>query len=299
MTESSLIRRFEQHLIGTGMSPATVANYLADIRDFARWLSASRAAGAVSSDPLIGTEVVDVRHYCAALEGQGRSIATINRHLQAVRKFYDLIAQEGLCSHNPARAVERLAERSTPPRRVLEDEQVQEMLSAAGHHMDGLSQRNRAILLVLLDTGIKVRELIDLRVYDLDLSLGRGYVRVREDLSVGGRPLQLSPETNAALHAYMRVRSPALGVDHLFVSRQGRPLSARSLQRLVTECARAAGLEGVSARTFRRTFARDALQDRDPSEVAQMLGLCDAAGIRRYRAQTMQAPPSDTSHKMC
>jgi site-specific recombinase XerD len=284
MTQSRLVEQFEKHLIGTDMAPATVANYLADLRDFAAWLDTSEAVSTPSSDPLIGVGADHIRSYCSALRGQGRSTATINRRLQAVRKFYDFAAQQGLCSQNPAREVERLTERTTSSPRVLEDGQVDMLLSAAAEYTDGLRQRNRAILLVLLDTGIKVQELIDLRVYDLDLSLGRGQVRVHQDLSLAGRRLQLSPETSAALQAYLQVRSPALGVDHLFVSRRGRPLSARSLQRLVTECARAAGLEGVSARTFRQTFAHDALQHSEPSEVAQMLGLRDTSGIRRYRA---------------
>jgi integrase/recombinase XerC len=276
--------RFKEHLVETGMSPATVANYMADIRDFAAWLRGSGTTFTASLDPLIGARTDHIRRYCSTLAEQGRSVATINRHLQAVRKFYDFAAQRGLCSRNPAREVARLTEGATAPPGTLREDQVERLLCAADRYADGLWQRNRALLMVLLDTGVKVQELIDIRVYDLDLGLGRGYVRVGQDLPVGGRCLQLSPEASAALHAYMEVRSPALGVDHLFVSRQGRPLSARSLQRLVAECARAAGLAGVSARTLRQAFARDALQHKDPSEVAKMLGLRDTSGIRRYRA---------------
>jgi integrase len=55
------------------------------------------------------------------------------------------------------------------------------------------------------------------------------------------------------------------------------------VQRLVANHARAAGLEGVSAYTLRNTFAHDALEQSDPSEVAQLLGLRDVTGLRRYR----------------
>jgi site-specific recombinase XerD len=129
-----------------------------------------------------------------------------------------------------------------------------------------------------------VRELVDLRLDDLDLDVGSGYVLVGHDLQSGGRCLALGAETCACLRSYLRVRAPAHGVNHLFVSRQGQSLSARSVQRLVSSRARAAGLEGVSAYTLRHTFAHDALEDSDASEVARMLGLRDVTGIRRYRS---------------
>jgi len=70
---------------------------------------------------------------------------------------------------------------------------------------------------------------------------------------------------------------------HLFVNRQGESLSVRSVQRLVSYYAQAAGLEGVSTRTLRHTFARRVLDmDLDPVQVAHMLGLRDVAGVRRY-----------------
>jgi site-specific recombinase XerD len=139
-------------------------------------------------------------------------------------------------------------------------------------------------LLLLLDTGVKVRELINLQIDDLDLDIGSGYVLVGQDLRSGGRCLALGPETCAALRAYMRVRSPAQGVDHLFLSRQGLSLSVRTVQRLVSGYARTAGLEGVSAQTLRYTFAHDVLEKKAVPEVVQMLGLRDVAQIRRYLA---------------
>jgi site-specific recombinase XerD len=216
------------------------------------------------------------------LRRQGRSTATVNRRLQAVRKFYDFAEHIGLSSQNPARDVERFRERSADSPRVLTAEEVNKLIGVASIGTDSLKRRDRAILLVLLDTGIKVRELVDLEADDLDLNVGNGYIWVGIDLQSGGRCLTLGSETCAALRGYMRVRAPAPGVECVFVSRQGQPLSVRTVQRLVSSYARAAGLEGVSAQTLRYTFAHDALESRDLSEVARMLGLRDVAGVRRY-----------------
>jgi integrase/recombinase XerC len=275
--EKDLLARFEEHVVILGLAPATIANYLADVHSFATWFSESTLGGVLLTE----ASPEHVRCYCQSLQKQGRSISTINRHLQAVRKFYDFVELAGLAVGNPARDVERVNERSEPSPRILTADQVNKLLQAVSDQ-DSLARRDRAMLLLLLDTGIKVRELVDLRVDDLDLSVGTGYVWIGEDLQSGGRCLTLGPETCAALRAYLRIRSSAPGVDELFVSRQGQSLSARTVQRLVSSYARAAGLEGVSAQTLRYTFAHDALQERDLSEVARLLGLRDLASARRY-----------------
>jgi site-specific recombinase XerD len=283
MDADGLLAQFEEHIVALGMAPATIANYTADLQNFAGWCQDSLAGGA----SLLEASARHIRRYCHYLQRQGRSTSTVNRRLQAVRKFYDFAAQAGLCSHNPARDVERASDRSSVSPRVLDPEEVNRLLRAASGGADGnssgsLSRRDRAILLILLDTGIKVRELVDLCTEDVDLEVGRGYLWIGEDLESGGRGLVLGSEACAALRGYLRVRAAAPDVDALFVSRQGQPLSVRTVQRLVSSYARVAGLDGVSAQALRYTFAHDALVERDVAEVARLLGLRDTAGVQRY-----------------
>lgn len=276
MSDRELLPRFEEFLVSGGMSPATIANYGADIRDFHGWLSDGRPEwGAVTAD--------QIRHYCQSLRRQGRSVSTINRRLQAVRKFFDFLIQSEILLYNPARDVERLNPRSRSSPRILTDREVRDLLAAVGSDANGLARRDRSILLLLLETGIKVSELVALRVDDLVLDVGSGYILVGQDLSSGGRCLPIGSEACAALRASLRVRAPAAGVDHLFVSRQGRALSVRSVQRMVSGYAQSAGIEGVSVHTLRHTFAHDVLEDtEDLDRVARMLGLRDVRGVARY-----------------
>jgi site-specific recombinase XerD len=277
VAEGHFLACFEEYLVSLGMAPATIANYLVDIRDLSSWLGGQGL-------PLLNADTNHIRHYCQALRRQGRSVSTTNRRLQAVRKFYDFAVQAGLSPDNPAREVERLSEHSAAPPRVLTADEAGELLRAVGDGMDSLARRDRAILLLLLETGLRPSELVDLRVEDVVLQAGSGYVLVGQDMESGGRCLPIGSEACAALRACMRVRAPAFGVDHLFVSRLGQPLSVRSVQRLVSDCAQAAGLEGVSVHSLRHTFAHDVLEEtQDPSEVARALGLRDIAGMRRYR----------------
>lgn len=216
MSDEDLLARFQEYLVGTGMVPATIANYLVDIRNFSSWF---RSLGLVSAS-LLDVNADHVRRYCQALRLQGRSVSTINRRLQAGRKFYDFVGQVGPSSHNPARDVERLNERSAASPCILTADEVCKLLCAVGDGSDSLTRRARA---------------------------------------------------------------SAPGVDHLVVSRQGRPLSMRSVRRLVSNYAQIAGLDGVSAHTLRHTFGHDVLQEtQDLSEVAQMLDLRDVTSVRRY-----------------
>jgi site-specific recombinase XerD len=281
MGVDKLLARFEEHLVELGMAPATIANYSADLQNFVSWCDESTGGRM----PLLGAKAEHVRRYCHALSKQGRSTSTVNRRLQAVRKFYDFAVRTNLSSHNPAREVERVTDRSASSPRALTTDEVNQLLQAINSGSGSLARRDRAVVLLLLDTGIKVRELVDLRMQDVELDVGSGFVWVGQDLESGGRCLVLGPEVCAALRGYLRLRASAPGVDCVFVSRQGQSLSARTVQRLVSSYAGAAGLEGVSAQTLRHTFAHDALRTRDLADVARLLGLRDVAGLRRYLGQ--------------
>jgi len=278
MTDTEWLARFEEKLVGVGMAPATIANYLADIRDFCDWLPRSSLSNVFP----LGIQVDHIRRYCQSLRLQGRSASTVNRRLQAVRKFYDLLMPSGASNPNPAREVDRLDENEDATPRVLTDGEASALLSAVGGGMSAIERRDRAILSLLLDTGLKVSELVGLCMDDLVLEVGRGHVLVGQDLGSGGRCLTFGSETCAALRSYLRVRASGPRVDQVFVSRRGLSLSGRTVQRLVSKYARAAGLKGVSAHTLRYTYAHDVLEDRDLSEVARMLGLRDVTDARRY-----------------
>ena len=80
MGEENLLVRFEEHIVGLGLAPATIANYLADDQNFTTWLSESTLGRLL----LVDASAEHVRHYCQSLRKQGRSTSTINRRLQAV-----------------------------------------------------------------------------------------------------------------------------------------------------------------------------------------------------------------------
>jgi len=110
--------------------------------------------------------------------------------------------------------------------------------------------------------------LSDVQVQGEEVTLTiKGYDRGR------ARQIPLTEATRDAIQAYMNVRNPMPGVVHLFLTRDGRPLSARAVQKMLATHARTADLKDVSANTMRDTYAKRLLHStRDLALVARRLG---------------------------
>jgi site-specific recombinase XerD len=252
------------------MSPATVKNYLADLRSFAQWCYSRQE----NDTSLLSFSATDLRAYCAEMSDSGLAASTINRRLQALRKFGQFAVESDLLAHNPAHDVARVQPERVSSARALSKAEADDLLEvvlaeARSSHV----QRDYAIVLTLLSCGIRLRELVDLRLEDVELDVDEGYLMVGSSAMDGGRVIPFGGVPAAALVAYLRVRPNVPGVDYLFLNREGRPISPRTVQRLVARYARAASLEDVSPQTLRMTFAHAMFEGIGDLEiVAKLMG---------------------------
>lgn len=266
-----LLTRFQEHLVRSDLASTTIVNYLADLRAFARWHA--EVKGVESSLWTLTRD--DIQEYCHYMQAQkGWAPATINRRLQAVRKFYSFAMDIGLIENNPASEVKLISASGSDPPRALRPEEVASLLGAVQMGRPSLIKRNYAIILLLLQTGIKLGELTRLRLSDLQLwGNGEGLLLVRENDGTNCRQIPLNSLACAALQDYLQVRPSSDGTDNLFLSQGGGCISRRTVQRLVNVYAKVAGLEDVSAHVLRHTFAVSTLEDtEDLSLVARLLG---------------------------
>lgn len=253
------------------LSPSTVINYLADLRAFLHW-------GKEQVTPEFSLRQVRQDHlrlYRRHLIDQlNRAASTVNRHLMALRKFFAFAKDLGIVSLDPTLGiplVQNTTLHASPP---LSEEEVEKLLEAARNgSRAGLVRRDVAILQLLLHTGLRVNEVIDLKKEDLVFDNPGVHVKVCPNGDeTQARELPLSTQLCKVLLEYLAVR-PQTSTSCLFLSQDGRPISARTLQRIINDCARTAGLQGVSAQSMRRTFALQLLQKtQDLALVSKRLG---------------------------
>ncbi|GAB4446518.1 MAG: site-specific tyrosine recombinase XerD [Anaerolineae bacterium] len=251
--DDRILAEFEAELSQRALSPATIVNYLADLRAFKRW-----ATGAVSAHfSLLDATQQHISRYRRYLTREKkRAVSTINRHLMALRKFYGFAVGRNLLAADPTTGVALLSSDAAPDAKTLTDEELSKLLTAAEQgSRAGLVRRDVAILQLLAQTGLRVGELVNLKTDDLIFANPGLQLRVTTP-SGGGeeRRIPLPGDLCRTLEQYLQVR-PAAASPHLFLSQEGRAISSRTVQRVVSQCARAARLEGVSAQVLRRTFA--------------------------------------------
>jgi site-specific recombinase XerD len=276
----ALLARFEEHLVLSNLSPLTVVNYVADLRACLRW-GADRAVSDFSLATLSSDTIRAYRSHL--LEEKNCATATVNRRLQAIRKFCAFAVQAGLMTSNPAEGIRLVKSEGNVPNTMLTGEQIRVLLQNSGSEQPSLARRDRAILLLLLNTGLRVNELVSLHLDDVQFDHPGTHLIVRDGRGGGTRQIPIDGDVRHALYEYLSVRPNVDGESHLFLSREGRPLSGRSVQRIVSARARAAGLEGVSSQALRRTYANRLLASTgDLALVAERLGHQNLTTTTRY-----------------
>lgn len=280
ITNNGFLEQFEEYLSDAALAPATIVNYMADLRAFLRW--SEKRNGAAESPLDLATD--DIQAYCSYLQHtKDHARATVNRKLQTLRKFYDLGVERGWTDMNPAQDVPLLGEILSARSRSLTPDDVAALLDVIRNSHSRWAHRDWAIIQVLVGAGLKLSELAELRLEDVHLSAAPPCLDVCVDSGEVRRSIPLEADLFDALHSYLAVRKAVTGVNHLFVNRDGNPLSTRSVQRLLHRYAGAAGLETLTTQALRYTYARRVYeQSEDLEAVAELLGHRHLATTVRY-----------------
>jgi integrase/recombinase XerD len=187
---------------------------------------------------------------------------------------------EGHIKNNPADLLESPQKGSYLPR-YLSQNDIEKLLSAPDvSTVSGL--RDRAILKLMYACGLRVSEVIDLRIQDIDIDGG-----ILTATGKGSKTRKIPVGASAAewVKSYLAARRKDL-VDespHLFVTERGSQLTRQQIYMMISEYAEKCGLEGVSPHTLRHTFATHLVQNRaDIRSVQQMLGHADISTTQIY-----------------
>lgn len=226
----------------------------------------------------------DIDEYCLFLkQSKNHAPATVNRRLQALRKFYHLAVENGWTENNPAEQVSLLSETVSQRSRFLTEDDVDRLEGAVQKGRRRWVARDWAIMHAFLGAGLKLSELTQLRVTDVHIEESESWLGVRDTAGVPDRIVPLDAQTGEAFASYLADRRALPGVEHLFVNRDGRPLSTRSVQRLLRHYARVAQLSELTTQALRYLYARKAYEtSQDPETVARLLGHRHLATTIRY-----------------
>lgn len=256
-------------------SSNTLSSYLRDLRQFSEYCQREGLA----LDQVTTGEVEDYIHY---LSGRGKSVATVTRAVASLKSFYGWMGREGYVDVNPAKGVASAkVERKLP--QVLTSKEV-ELFLEQPECTDAKGYRDHAMLELLYATGIRVSELIDLKVDHVSLSGGflRCESKGRE------RIIPLYPGAVRALSNYMKDVRPQLVDDPeeqaLFVNMSGKRMSRQGFWKIIKHYQEKAGIKKeITPHTLRHSFAAHLLENgADLRSIQEMLGHADISSTQIY-----------------
>lgn len=194
----------------------------------------SRFAAAVGGD-LAACSPLAVQAYLSGLRERMR-VVTVHQHFRSLRTFFTWCTSAGLLVDHPMRGLTMRAPKTLP--RVPGDGEVRGLLAACPETYEG--RRNRALVALLADSGLRISEALRLLLDDLNLAAGTLMVRGGK----GGRdaPGFFGGTTAALLRAWLALRPRARPEEYLFCDRAGQPLSRHAGLQVLHRLSRRAGL---------------------------------------------------------
>jgi len=217
-------------------------------------------------------------HILRALDGE-LSPATINGDIRAWRAFYKFLVVEDLLDHNP---VEKISLLNTDQltKKPLTVEEVQRVLGALSGR-DFHNTRNRCIVRVLLDTFVRVGELVHMELSDLDLSAGT--IHVRHSKSRRNRMVPLFDTTAQALHSYLLRHRRGMAGQYLFCYQDGGQMDRQQICKIFYRLKKKLGLPELHAHLFRHTGATWYIENGGHLGIVQrVLGHADPRTTEQY-----------------
>ncbi len=255
-----------------GLAPSTLEWYKRYTEHLRLWLTERGL-----TDPAQVTSR-HLREYLVDLQNRGISAATVHHYARCARAFFNWLCEEEVLSVSPMRRVRmpKLPHEILP---AFSEADVRALLSACD------TDRDRAMVLCLLDTGARLSEFIALRVGDVDTTTG--VLVIRRGKGNKDRAAFLGTQARKALRRYLSARAELRANDPLWLTERGDTgLTTHGLQRLLQRLRERTGIEHCHAHMFRRTFALWSLRNGcDLVTLQRLMGHSDLKVLQRYLAQ--------------
>ena len=271
-----LIGAYENYLSKVKQASAnTIASYMRDLRQYDRWLDTQGV------DVVEATQV-NIGQFLSHLEEEGRSAATVSRSLASLKNFYAYVVSSGFLDKTPVVDIHvDRGEKKLP--QVLTGREI-ELLLAQPVPVDPKGIRDKAMLEVMYATGIRVTELIQLDVDDVNLDLGT----IKCSGSRKSRSIPLYPGALRALGIYINdIRAAMLADPYdraLFVNVSGVRMSRQGFWKILKYYQEKAHIEKeITPHTLRHSFAVHLLENgADLGSLQELMGHSDISSTQMY-----------------
>lgn len=254
----------------------TVESYKRDVTQYITYLNESGI-----QDATLATKTT-VLSYLLALQKKGKATSTVSRTLASLRSFYLFMMQNGRVSSNPTSNLEAPHVEKKAPQ-ILAGDEVERLLEQPDTS-DNKGVRDKAMLELLYATGIRVSELINLDITDINISMS--FIRCR-----GGKKERIIPMGNKAKEALENYIKNARvymlknkNETALFVNCNGMRLSRQGFWKLIKHYRSAAGIQAeITPHTLRHSFAAHLLENgADLHSIQEMMGHADISSTQVY-----------------
>ena len=272
-----LIQAYENYLTKVKQASAnTISSYMRDIRQYSGWLRT------IEKVEILDATQLNINAYMDYLEREGKSCATKSRCLASLKNFYVYLISSGFMEKNPVSDIHvDRGDKKLP--QILNGREI-ELLLAQPVCVDAKGYRDKAMLEVMYATGIRVSELIELDVDDVNLDLGV----IKCNSAKKSRAIPIYPAALRALSVYVRDIRQTMIADPtetaLFVNVNGSRMSRQGFWKILKHYQNTAHIEKeITPHTLRHSFAVHLLENgADIGSLQELMGHCDISSTQMY-----------------
>ncbi len=257
-------------------SDNTIESYMRDIHQFSDYCASASLKDTARADTAF------LEKYTAHLRKIGKSESTVSRIIASLRCYYRFLSSEKIVDENPAdKLVIKKSVKKLPG--ILTANEIMKLISQTDG-TDFKSVRDKAMLELLYATGIKVSELIELRLSDINLQIG--FLNLSSDTKE--RIIPIYPNAVKNITNYVENVRPAIVLegetDKLFTNMTGKNLSRQGFWKIIKHYASLAGInKEITPHTLRHSFAAHLLENGARlSDIKEMLGHSDISSTQIY-----------------
>lgn len=269
-----LVREYLSYLqVEKGLARNSLESYERDLAKIKNWTEKN------------GLDVIhlsrqDLREFLIDLSREKLSPTSVSRIISAIRGFYKFLQFDRHITKNPAEDLSAPQKGFYLPK-FLNQAEIEQLLLVPDVSGE-IGLRDRAILETMYAAGLRVSEVCDLKISDVELDAG---ILTCKGKGSKTRKVPLGKSAVEWLKTYLAVRRKKENIEtqNLFVSSLGRVISRQDIFKMVKECGEKIGREDISPHTLRHSFATHLIQNSaDVRSVQQMLGHSDISTTQIY-----------------